>query len=234
MKSTSLLVLASGLVIAFSACDDGAKPREERELGARTPSTRFPDALVPRRMPGFNSSDVPRGCEYDGDLIDGQRFSDANGEHVILVSQKITEESYDGDSVAVYNIYGYCYRIGNGSPQLLWSIKDNAEFWCDPGLGLVSDIFVDDLDNDGTSENAFVYNHVGRCDASAIEYKLIMHSGATKYAIRGRSNVPGSDTGSAKNVDFGNAPKLYREWAEGIWEDYATKVHVGDIYEGAG
>src|SRR5688572_22798401 len=130
------------LALVASACGDGAALQERRDVADDTTPAKLrvdstPSDVATRNTSTFDSSDVPRGCDYEGKLIDGVRWSDSSGDHVLLISQSFTREDTDTDEwlPTVQHLFGYCYRIGSGAPKLLWSIKDNVENYCDPGEG---------------------------------------------------------------------------------------------------
>lgn len=166
----------------------------------------------------FDRAAVPKGYPYQGKILDGAKWVDANGENTLIVSQDNLQE----DQLTRQNIFGYLYVTKDGDTKLLWKIHDWAENECDLGEGLVSKIDVQDLDGDGVAENAFVYNVLGGCDVSPLDFKLIMHSGERKFAIRGdnRVNLAGKVIGGRKNFDpsFSSAPSVFRDYASNFWD----------------
>ncbi|MBC7795361.1 MAG: hypothetical protein H7Z37_00650 [Pyrinomonadaceae bacterium] len=175
----------------------------------------------------FSQKSVPKSFAYEGKILGGAKWIDANGENTLIVSQK---DAKNGDGEKVQNIYGYLYAIKNGVTEQLWKIQDSATNYCDSGKGLVSPILVQDSDNDEIAENLFVYNVQGNCDVSPVSYKLMMHSGETKYAIRGATgiNIPGSVIKSEKNFDvaFDDAPKSYKQTASKLWDSYVKNFNA--------
>jgi hypothetical protein len=89
---------------------------------------------------------------------------------------------------------------------------------------------VEDIDADGIAENAFVYNIEGRCDVSPASHKLMLHSGGSKYAVRGTTRVfTGSDSvGGERNFDpaFDAAPEGFRRFASEIWSRYVRERNL--------
>lgn len=223
--SVILPVLLGILIVA--GCSGDGKPEASRstlDTTARAPSeTPAAPASTPKAQLeklAFNKSAIPPGCEYVGKLVDGARWRDANGENVLLVSQVMGGYSEKTQSKR-QELYSYLYTIEGTTPKLLWKTQDGAENMCDEGEGLTSDIRVEDIDRDGIAENAFIYNIEGRCDVSPAVYKLLMHSGPTKYAIRGTNRVGGGGMpgmGGDKKLDFGRAPETYGIWASRLWD----------------
>jgi hypothetical protein len=176
------------------------------------PETRPIVALRP-----FDSTTIPSDCRYRGSILAGSRWSDANGENLLIVSGRETVR----DDATTQELFGYLYLLDGDSTRLIWQIRDAADNYCDRGKGLVSGIATEDLDGDGVAENAFVYNLVGACDVSPIPYKLIMHSGATKLAVRGYGiDVAGEGGDKAFDPAFDAAPKGFRAFASRFWDRY--------------
>jgi hypothetical protein len=212
---------ASGARPADSSAGRSAGAPEattEPTASARTEST-------PRgyRKLDFSVSNVPTEFSYEGRITDGARWSDANGENTLLVTEKKVNRGPDD---SVHFIYGYLFAIQNGSVRLLWMIQDNAENYCDNGKGLTSPIEVRDIDEDGIAENMFVYNIAGGCDVSPIPYKLMMHSGEKKLAIRGTNSVevPDCRQRGEKNFDdaFNSSPRQFRDAASQVWDRHVA------------
>lgn len=166
----------------------------------------------------FDKGTVPGACSYTGKILDGARWRDANGENILVVSERTTK----AEEGSVQEIFGYCWVLEGDGARLLWKIQDKAENWCDAGKGLLSDILVHDVDGDGIAENAFIYNIEGSCDVSPSTHKLLMHSGATKLAIRGNNliKMDGKLYGGEKKFDpaFTSSSEQYRKWASDLWD----------------
>jgi len=86
------------------------------------------------------------------------------------------------------------------------------------------------LDEDGVAENMFVYNIAGGCDVSPVPYKLMMHSGEKKLAVRGANavQISGYDQKSEKNFDgaFNGAPKVFRDAASAFWDRHVAPLRA--------
>ncbi len=175
----------------------------------------------------FSASAVTRDLAYEGRITDGAKWADANGENTLLVTER---KQVRGQDDSVHFIYGYLYAERDGSTRLLWKIQDSAENYCDNGKGLTSPIDVRDIDGDGVAENMFVYNIAGGCDVSPIPYKLLMHSGEKKLAIRGTNSVevPDYRERGAKNFDaaFNSSPPEFRKAAADFWDRYVAPLRA--------
>jgi hypothetical protein len=173
-----------------------------------------------QRLP-FDTAAVAKEYDHRGAIVGGARWIDSNGRNTLIISQELAPSGLTEDAI-MQRIYGYLYVQRDAPPKLLWKIQDQAENACDRGEGLVSDVIVEDLDSDGVAEDLFVYNVAGNCDVSPIAFKLMLHSGATKYAVRGTAAVfDGQDTvGGERHFDpaFDAAPPAFRRAAMRLWE----------------
>ncbi len=236
--STPLLIAALALGAAGAgACGKEANaPRITDSVAQQRP------APVPASAPAadiamleFSPAALPRDYTYTGDIVGGARWRDGNGENTLIVSHTFSRPKPDGEEERREEIFGYLYLNDAGSTRLLWKIQDNADNYCDNGDGLVSKIKVADVDGDGIAENAFIYNIQGTCDVSPRTFKLMMHSGDRKFAIRGTNTVdPGGDPSGSriegeKNFDasFDGAPKGFREFAGKLWDDTLPGFYIG-------
>lgn|GEM_PF-3117376 len=179
----------------------------------------------------FSPTTLPEEYRYTGDIVGGARWRDGNGENTLIVSHTFSRPKPDGEEERREEIFGYLYLNKADSARLLWKIQDNAGNYCDNGEGLVSKIKVADVDGDGIAENAFIYNIQGTCDVSPRPFKLMMHSGEKKFAIRGTNTVNpgGGREGGEKTFDatFEGAPKGFSEFASKLWDDTLPGYYVG-------
>ena len=174
----------------------------------------------------FDAAALPKELNFEGKIKSGARWSDSNGENILIV----TEKTDRGADISTQRIWGYHYVVQDGGTKLLWKIQDYAENYCDAGKGLTSPVEVRDIDGDGVAESMFVYNIAGGCDVSPIPYKLMMHSGETKLAVRGANavEIPGYKTRSEKNFDeaFERAPKEFRTAASEFWDKHVKPLRA--------
>lgn len=160
---------------------------------------------------------------YEGELIDGAKWIDNNGDNVLIVSGKAIRRG--NSDVSTQQIFGYHYATKNGRTNLLWKIQDAAENKCGGGKILASPVYVQDINDDGVAETMFVYNAAGNCDRAApAVYKLMLHSGAQKFAIRGTNAIKNGNaiTGGEKIFDpaFDRAPAEFKSAASEFWDKY--------------
>lgn len=165
---------------------------------------------------------------YTGTLLDSARWTDANGENMLLVSHRTMDaEGAEFEGSYMEELSGYHYVTRGGTTSLLWKICDSAYNHCDPGRGLLSKIVVRDLNNDGVAENAFVYNIDGLCDVSPAPVTLVLHSGINEYIIYSTMEPQAGNTDSVtyplkgvehRDAAFDTAPPEFRAFAEDLWQ----------------
>jgi hypothetical protein len=180
----------------------------------------------------FDVRSLPGEIRYQGKIVTGARWIDSNGENILLLTQTgkfpskgkcVSDEGRCFDA----EVYAYNYIRKDGDVSLLWMITD-YERGCSFDLyaGFVKDaLFITDLDSNGVAESLFLYKLSCRSDVSPAVLKLIMHEGATKYAIRGATKLPGDSGGGAMNIDpaFKQAKPVLRNFAVEKWNKYVTK-----------
>jgi hypothetical protein len=215
------------LLVCVAATGCGCNQSSEGGVGLLDSAALDPvSAVIDRPMPqlellSFDSASIPAGCRTEGRVLDGARWRDAAGEHLLLVTWAARQGEYSSELV---DLRGYHYELpADSPPRLLWKIHDRAENICDEGRGLVSRIEVIDIDVDGHAETAFVYNVDGPCDVSPVPYKLMLHRGATKLAVRGTTRIDlgdGEPMGGEKNFDaaFDAEAQEFREYASQLWD----------------
>jgi hypothetical protein len=179
----------------------------------------------------FDARALPREMNYQGEIVMGARWMDGNGENILLLTQtgKFPSKEKCGDDGDCFDaeVYGYNYVKKDGKVSLLWKITD-FERGCslDLYVGFLKEaLFITDLDSNGVAESSFLYKLSCRSDVSPARLKLIMHEGATKYAIRGTTKIPGDDGGGEMNIDaaFNAAKPVLRKFAVENWNKYVTK-----------
>ncbi len=227
--------LAAGLfAAALTGCARGKAAGETVPPSgppAPAPVAPSPAPVTPRvafEKLRFEKNAVPKTMPHEGDIRDGVKWMDQNGENTLFVTTSIVARG--GSEM---KIFGYHYVAKGGRISLLWKIADAEVNDCDEGEGLVSPIEVRDIDDDGVAESLFVYNIAGTCDVSPKPFKLMMHSGERKYAIRGMNRVTINDSAFSeaerkgkKEFDpaFKGAPESFRAAASAFWDRYVKPL----------
>jgi hypothetical protein len=181
----------------------------------------------------FDKNDLPSDVKYQGSVINGKRWSDKNGENIIILTltkkHGSGKKGYDGEDMMNRELYAYQYVKKSGGWSQLWKVNDLITE-CPVDLTLEffgGSLTVTDLNNDGVGETTFLYKLCCRGDVSPCDMKLIMHEGETKYAIRGTMKlfVDGGWHGGDYKVDksFDSAPSGFLEYAKEQWGKYKTE-----------
>ncbi len=236
MKKIISIALIVTILFAVS-CNSGTEKTTEEDQTtedqvsesyntSETTNTTTTDELV---LTNFNQS-MSKDLDYEGEIVLGKSWNDANGENVMLFTEKNIEHS---DSRSRY-LYAYHYAGSGSNMKLLRKIQDFEEK-CDISLEAtfqLNTISITDLNNNALAEITFMYCLGCIGDASPVPLKLIMLENGDKYAIRGTTLVDldkiyggGGKLGGEKKVDasFNNAPKEFLDFANEQWE--AEKLH---------
>ncbi len=170
---------------------------------------------------------VPAGVAYRGEVKAGRQWRDRLGENLLLLTNTgrvaTPDASALGDSVVSMDIHAYHYVRSGAAYRLLWHSVDYMPR-CDSALDSHLDfapgsLRITDVDADGTAETSFVY--LDMC-AEGMGMKLIMHEGATKYAIRGTTESAWTPPPAMMEIDpsFTRVPAL-RAFAVRQWRRFA-------------
>lgn len=150
--------------------------------------------------------------DHDGKIVNQRIWNDANGENIVLFTQKEAE------------LFVYHYVIDTDNPKVLRKIYD-AEKGCDYDLTLEfveAAIKLTDLDNDNIGELTFAYKIACISDVSPVGLKLLMLEDGKKFILRGNTIIKmGNDKiGGDKTVDasFKNGPDPFLSHANKVWD----------------
>ena len=182
-------------------------------------------------MKEFYKNDVPSEIIYSGKIITGKRWTDKNGENIIILTKtepkrvKAKQPDFE-DYVWESEIFAYQFVKTNDTFTQLWKIND---FIKDCPFDLTLDFIpnslsVTDLDKNGIAESTVLYKMACRSDVSPSDMKLIMHEGDNKYALRGTMLVVEQDNkyGGDYKIDksFDSAPASFLDYAKKQWNEY--------------
>jgi hypothetical protein len=178
----------------------------------------------------LSSSQVPAQIKYNGKFKDGIRFTDKDGDHIIITTEtgnyenKQVKHEADGSDA---ELYAFNYIIKGNSVELKWKIYD---FIHDCPVDLEASFVkntlqVTDLNNDGAAEVWVMYRTVCHGDVSPEDMKIIMYQQQQKFAMRGETKITvGNDKyeGGTYKFDkaFINGPKEFREFAIKLWNSH--------------
>ena len=196
----SLVLFAGGtLALLLISCSNSAHLRNIQQLkGAENPCAAY-------------------GCE--GTFLAGITWEDGRGENAFIVTEK-RQENEEGERQSLIPVR---YLMNGPKPKSTWQGLYSAENWCDAGEGVIGEIEVTDIDEDGVGEVLYVYNVEGNCDVSPKTYGLVLHSGTELYEITGTDDlqVNRGIPGSAEmkfSESFNTAPAGFRDHAVEAWK----------------
>lgn len=176
----------------------------------------------------YEIKNLPRIIEYTGKVVAGATWSDKNGNNVMFITE--TEEKKQKEDFRMKELYAYQYIWdADPEPMQLWKVNDFIKD-CPVDITLsflLNSLTVTDLDKNGIAENTFMYKMSCKGDVSPDDMKLIMHEGASKYAIRGSMilEMEGQKYGGEMKPDasFDKAPMEFLPYAKDQWDKFKTE-----------
>ena len=221
MKKIISIVLIATILFAVG-CNSGTEDQDNKSNNtSETNNNTVKKELV---LTNYNLS-MSENLDYEGKIVLGKSWNDANGENVLLFTEKNIEHS---DSRSKY-LFVYHF-VGTGSDMKLLRKINDFEEKCDISLEAkfqLNTINITDLDKNALAEITFMYRLGCTGDASPVPLKLMMLENGDKYAIRGTTLVDldkiyggGGQDGGKKVVDasFKNVPKEFLDFANEVWE----------------
>lgn len=145
----------------------------------------------------FDKNVLDPGIRYVGQIVDGARWRDANGENVLVVTQT---GNYPTRTMGLKpgaqdaKLCTYHYILQDGRVTLNQGLADGATGWSgDLHVALIpNSIAVTDLDWDGVAEAIAVYKIACRVldGPASIRLKLVMHEGKERCIASGSQGFP--------------------------------------------
>ena len=182
-----------------------------------------PSVGAPSAMQFDDSTCVTFGC--NGTPVAGITWEDARGTGVFIVTETRSPYSDEsGDMTQTLGAYRYVLLPGENVQQV-WVEEYRASNPCDEGEGLIGDLLLSDMNEDGVGEVSFVYNIAGNCDVSPKSYGLVSHSGVGSgaYEITGTDDLAinrhagGRDETMNLSASLLTAPDTVRTRLREIW-----------------
>ncbi|WP_137936596.1 M949_RS01915 family surface polysaccharide biosynthesis protein [Chitinivorax sp. B] len=171
MRRPSLL-LSMAVTLLVTACD-------------RHPST-APAASTPPPIDTLQA--LPTGLKHKGTIDKILRWSEADGEHVLVASHGTREfhSAEYGDAVEDW-LYAAQYRKVGDTYDMLWKLNDSTSPCPVDHVAAYYQrgIQVTDLDSNGVHEVTLAYRVTCAGDVSPLTQKVILRERSQKYALRG-------------------------------------------------
>ncbi|HEX8428800.1 M949_RS01915 family surface polysaccharide biosynthesis protein [Hymenobacter sp.] len=203
---------AMGLLLAVAACTDKpaettartAPPQATEVPATSAPVADSPSSITPQAVA---PTSLPVALRLPGQLLEAWRWTDANGENMLVVFRTVSslqqqrsspppdssevQDRQDFERTARLTARQYVRLPGQSPYSELWRLQDavtdcplDMTLRLQPGSTAITD-----LDHNGRTETTLVYALACRGDISGADLKLIMRAGTAKYALRGASLV---------------------------------------------
>lgn len=205
MPKYAILLLAA----VVGGCSDKRVETTTRAAAPAAGAATVADSSQPARRiapQALALAEIPPSLRLPGQLLEGWRWQDSNGENLLVVFRTVTlsrqqlaapsQPAAPPDSSAEVDmrdlersaqLTARQYVRRRGRYTELWRLQD-AVANCPLDLTLrlrPGSTAITDLDRDGRSETTLLYALACRGDVSGATLKLIMRAGAAKYALRG-------------------------------------------------
>jgi hypothetical protein len=154
-----------------------------------TPSAATSQEIAARRLA---PREVPPGVAFSGRIEAARQWRDRLGDNLILLTRGPQTTTVDRDEeVKGRVLHAYHYVRAGAGYRLLWQTVDSDDEcpWDLTVAFVPGSLTVTDADRDGTAETSFLYRLACRGGVDPAGLKLILHEGATKYAIRGSTDM---------------------------------------------
>ena len=170
---------------------------------------------------------IPSSIKYSGHVVNAARYTDSEGEHIIITTEtgEIKSKEPDYEDYRKAELFAYDYLVKNGTPKIVWQLHDfTIDCPFDLKARYIPKTFaVTDINKDGKTEVWLMYSVVCHGDVSPSDMKIIMYEGVKKFAIRGQSFVKLSAKetyGGTYTMDeaFKNGPEVFRQYAIQLWK----------------
>ena len=159
------------------------------------------------------------GDEGGGRVVDAKKWTDAQGESLLLLTERKTEKS--GASA----LRLVAYRLTRPTTSAPWVVAWRARDWLERcefdlvGGYFLGDVHVTDLNADGVAEVTFGYDIDCVSSLDPRSMKVLSYEGVQKQALRG-VRAPKALSGLAipPREYVKGAPKALLELMRGVWE----------------
>lgn len=194
--------------------------------------------VVELEMLQFDPSVVSKLSGIEGNFEYGYKWKDAAGFNLLIFTREekfVPWPDADYDDMGDFFIYLKVYHFAGteDSYSLVRLVQDGELDGCgSPPFGLDCDFFeksitITDLDKDGYAEATFMYFDLCASELTPVPTKLIMIENGEKYAIRGDSPVIDYNYEGKKEMDFGTAPQVLKDYASQTWDKFITSNPLG-------
>lgn len=146
-------------------------------------------------LPGWkteklNAEEIPLAIPYKGNFFEGKKWTDNNGENILVLSKTDPEVGNSADDYSderSADLFALQYVLKDGAYSMLWQMHEFIKS-CPVEITLTpfkNSTSITDLDSNGITETTLVYKMACKSDESSNEMKVLMHENSKKYALRG-------------------------------------------------
>jgi hypothetical protein len=158
-----------------------------------------------------------------GDFVDGVKWHDARGGNAFVVSRQVVESE---DHVERFSLnVARMILVRPDDARANWQSSHVARDQCGTGIGLIGDIEVTDLDQNGIGEVSYLCSVEEPCDSTLPSVDMVIHAGTNVYEAQA---VPSMDSDSTESpelhfeLEYGHSlktgPEVFRAYADSLWQ----------------
>ena len=181
----------------------------------------------------LNPADIPGEIPWQGDLIEGYRYTDNTGENIVITTESDVltnaEEEYETSYKQIWAHRFIKHKDSWDEVWKLYDIEDNCENY--PVARFVNGaLSITDIDGNGTAEIWLMYVKSCKGDVSSDDMFLRMYDNEEIYTMTGETRLTLSD-GASKETYGGeytfddrflnkNTKPAFVEFAKTLWEKH--------------
>lgn len=223
MKNSNILIV---LFLLIASCGNASQHKVQNNPEGN--AIMYSGNLkTPLKKSDLKSLNIP----YNGIFIDGLRWKDSYGNHVVFYTATGLYDSREedpGDSMsAEIFAYHYTYQDDPNRAKQLWAFQE-IELNCPLAtlLEFIDGSFhITDLNNDGVVEVWFAYRGGCSGDIAPWAMSVVMYEGNKKYTMNGEVKIilgGGEQAGGESQFDrnFRSAPDVFKKFANELWEKH--------------
>lgn len=151
------------------------------------------ESYIPK-LRELSATELPAAVSYKGEFLSCTSWTDKLGENYLITSQSaVHEEEWNEAPISSKELYAKHYVRKGDDFSVIWQLYDFLkDGYCGQfTVDYLHKPYINDHDHDGICETWLVYQLGCRSDwgTPPLTMKIIMHTGAKKFAIRGTRDV---------------------------------------------
>lgn len=135
---------------------------------------------------------LPKKLKFKGEFIEAKKWSDLNGENLLLVSRlapyTAPNKAISGALTSNIKLFAYQFLLNDPKPVLLWEFSDSVKNCnVDMFIGLLpNSTIITDLNKNGLTETTIIYRKSCRGDVSPSNMSILLFEGKKLYRLKGQ------------------------------------------------